>query len=352
MGKFKKFLKKADKFWRDPADVFGGQEREKAAKKQAKAQEKNVGKQTGLYDKNAELIAAYGDQAAGAVGDARTEQKRYLGDAGRDLRTGARDSLDSLKSAYDKSYTDMRSGYDKAREGLQSQADLAHYGEDALTGKGFETSGGYQFRLNQGNDALAKAQAASGGRISGAALKKMGEYNEGFASNEYNNWANRASNLGQVGYGAQRGIADYYAQEGQGLSALDTGYGDRTSAAKSQLGQDQANLSVLNANAAQGYGQNLADIYGREMAGNVANTGFLSGVYNNEAGIAGMTDQAAANLKGQQANMAASIIGGIFGGVGGSKAAGALAQNKTQGLSQQQSNMINDPNAFKLQYGS
>jgi hypothetical protein len=50
---------------------------------------------------------------------------------------------------------------------------------------------GFQFRLGQGQDALDAAFAAKGGIGSGARLKAASEYNQNFASNEYNNQFNR-----------------------------------------------------------------------------------------------------------------------------------------------------------------
>lgn len=53
---------------------------------------------------------------------------------------------------------------------------------------------GYQFRLSQGQDALNKSLASQGGLLSGAAQKALANYNQGMASDEYNNAYQRFTN--------------------------------------------------------------------------------------------------------------------------------------------------------------
>jgi hypothetical protein len=58
----------------------------------------------------------------------------------------------------------------------------------------FQTDPGYQFRLSEGQKALDRSAAARGGLFSGATLKANDQYNQGFASNEYQNAYNRFNN--------------------------------------------------------------------------------------------------------------------------------------------------------------
>lgn len=51
---------------------------------------------------------------------------------------------------------------------------------------------GYQFRLDQGKQAIERSAAASGGLLSGGTLKDLTDYEQGQASNEYSNVYNRA----------------------------------------------------------------------------------------------------------------------------------------------------------------
>lgn len=58
----------------------------------------------------------------------------------------------------------------------------------------FEKDPGYQFRMDEGARAVDSSAAARGGLLSGAALKAMQRYGQGFASNEYDNAYNRFTN--------------------------------------------------------------------------------------------------------------------------------------------------------------
>lgn len=67
----------------------------------------------------------------------------------------------------------------------------------------FRASPDYQFRLNEGLDAVASSAAARGGLLSGAAGKAMNKYAQNLASSEYGNYWNRLAQL--AGYG-QSGV--------------------------------------------------------------------------------------------------------------------------------------------------
>ncbi len=53
---------------------------------------------------------------------------------------------------------------------------------------------GYDFRLQEGTDAVEASAAARGGALSGGALKELTRFGQKFASNEYNNAYNRWNN--------------------------------------------------------------------------------------------------------------------------------------------------------------
>ncbi|SOY65589.1 conserved exported hypothetical protein [Cupriavidus phytorum] len=55
----------------------------------------------------------------------------------------------------------------------------------------FQKDPGYEFRLGEGQKALEASAAARGGLLSGAAAKALSQYNQNFASNEYQNAYNR-----------------------------------------------------------------------------------------------------------------------------------------------------------------
>jgi hypothetical protein len=55
----------------------------------------------------------------------------------------------------------------------------------------FETDPGYDFRLNEGVDAVTNSASATGSVLSGASLKALERYRQDYASNEYTNAFNR-----------------------------------------------------------------------------------------------------------------------------------------------------------------
>lgn len=58
----------------------------------------------------------------------------------------------------------------------------------------FQADPGYQFRMDQGQQAIERSAAAKGGLNSGATLKSLDRYSQGLASDEYQNAYNRYNN--------------------------------------------------------------------------------------------------------------------------------------------------------------
>ncbi len=146
----------------------------------------------------------------------------------------------------------------------------------------YQADPGYQFRLQQGEQALRNMQAAQGGRFGGAAMKALVDYNQNAASQEFGNYANRANSeygarsaadaqslsaanslaglyggaanqaAGMV-YGAGQGAANIYGQGGSQLAGL---YGD----IGAQLGNASATAGATLGGATQDYYGSLANL--------------------------------------------------------------------------------------------
>ena len=120
----------------------------------------------------------------------------------------------------------------------------------------FEKDPGYQFRMDEGNKAVQGSAAAQGGLLSGAAMKAMQKYSQGFASNEYGNAYNRFTGDQQNMYNRLAGIAGTGQQQmnqtaqmnQQGLNDA-AGYRNDAAAARAS--------GIVGANNARqsGYGQ-------------------------------------------------------------------------------------------------
>jgi hypothetical protein len=78
----------------------------------------------------------------------------------------------------------------------------------------YRGSTGYDFRLNQGLDAVNSGYAGAGTIKSGAAMKGISDYGQGMASQEFGNYLNALGNqqaLGLSGASALAGVGQNYA---------------------------------------------------------------------------------------------------------------------------------------------
>ncbi|MGO4763811.1 hypothetical protein AB4120_14840 [Cupriavidus sp. 2KB_3] len=123
----------------------------------------------------------------------------------------------------------------------------------------FQTDPGYQFRLQQGQNALQQSAAGQGGLLSGAAAKALSKYNQNFASNEYGNVFNR-----------------FQTEQGNAFNRLASLAGVGQSATN-QVGQ---------------YGQNVANTVGQNnlYAGAQRASGYAAGANAIGSGIGSATN--------------------------------------------------------------
>lgn len=133
---------------------------------------------------------------------------------------------------------------------------------------------GYQFRLQQGQQALENSAAARGGLLSGNTLKGITDYSQNYASNEYQNVYNRAFNT----------FESNQANTFNRLSAL-AGTGQTAATTLGQQGQAAAgnvgNIFLTNA------GQQGGSI----MAGGAARASGYAGIANALTGGIGNIEQ-------------------------------------------------------------
>lgn len=219
-----------------------------------------------------------------------------------------------LKTGYDTYTADVGRGYDAA-DGFYAKAGAlyeplaqnAGFYEDAYKGAlgdtpesratlgtMFQYNPGYQFAMDQGQQALARQAAAGGRGASGGALIASQKYGQGLANQEYNAWyQNYMNNLARGREGAARGVqGQSQAYDAQGRLAY--GYGTDTG------------------NAAMNYGRSLADMgtaYG-DKAASISMSGIKAG------------DQAAQNRMNAVyggIKLGTDLLGSFMGGGGGGK---------------------------------
>lgn len=123
----------------------------------------------------------------------------------------------------DASIAEQRRQYDTTRSDYapwrQAGGDALNRLNRASTGdmSDFQTSPGYQFRLDEGTRNLENRFSTRGG--GGNAMRALAEYSQGVASNEFGNWWNRQSNLAGVGQAATAGTAQAGAQSANNISS-------------------------------------------------------------------------------------------------------------------------------------
>lgn len=105
----------------------------------------------------------------------------------------------------------------------------------------FHTDPGYQWRMDQGIQALDRSASARGQLFSGGELKALDRYNQGFASNEYQNAFsrytqnqgnrfNRLAALSGIGQAAQNQMTGYAQNLGPSLAQGYYGIGNAQAA--------------------------------------------------------------------------------------------------------------------------
>jgi hypothetical protein len=120
----------------------------------------------------------------------------------------------------------------------------------------FKKSPGYQFRLEQAQNALTASQAARGGLLSGGAMKEMNAYTQGIASDEYGNYINQLSGLAGMGQQAANNMSNIET----GAGAIGAGYAQ------------QAGMSLANGDAQIGniVGGGLGQVGGSLLGGAIS----------------------------------------------------------------------------------
>ena len=112
---------------------------------------------------------------------------------------------------------------------LMGQMTPDGYFNQTYTGQDIYSDPSYQFRLQQGQDAIQSSAAAQGGLLSGATLKALQNYGQDSASQEYGNAYNRfnadqtnrynrLSNLVGIGQNAAAQVGNAGAQTAQAVA--------------------------------------------------------------------------------------------------------------------------------------
>ena len=174
--------------------------------------------------------AMVGAAAVGAAGSAY---------AGKQSSKAAKPQAASADAAsqiqwdmYDQTRKDLdpyKQAGDTALSQLMGQMTPDGYFNQTYTGQDIYSDPSYQFRLQQGQDAIQSSAAAKGGLLTGATLKALQNYGQESASQEYSNAYNRfnadqtnrynrLSNLVGIGQNAAVQVGNAGAQTAQAVA--------------------------------------------------------------------------------------------------------------------------------------
>lgn len=215
--------------------IIGGSNNSKAINKatdatvQANAQ--NLAMQKEIYGENKQTLAPFvnaGTQATGAI-------NALLGLTPTNQPQQAAPQAPANTGQFQYNPSDYGGGLDGIRGGLAAVLQRMQQRQNGPTTAGMPTPGaiqqstyltpqqafqnyqnstGYQFRLNQGMNALNSGYAGAGLIKSGAAMKAAQDYGQNIASQEFNNYMNLLAGqqgTGLTAAGAQAGVATNYA---------------------------------------------------------------------------------------------------------------------------------------------
>lgn len=127
----------------------------------------------------------------------------------------------------------------------------------------YRDSSGYQFRMNEGMNALASDFRGRGISQSGAAQKALLKYGQDYGSNEFGKYLGYLGNQQGVGLSAGSALAGVGQGYANAISANNNSAADAISNAALLRGQGQANLYGTAANALGQIGGSLISSYAK-----------------------------------------------------------------------------------------
>ena len=206
----------------------------------------------------------------------------------------------------------------------QNREDMAPWraaGQQALGQlQGMESSGfnynqnadpSFQFRLQQGQDAIDRATANRGGLLAGSTLGALDQYSQGLGSQEYQNAFGRY----------QTQIGNLQSMAGLGINAAGQTNASGTNAANNvsnnmmNMGNGQAGAYLANSNTMTGTLNNMGNqwmnynMMSQMFPGNNAGNGNIPGYTSQYANQMNYLDQANAQANGSASQEAMNAIG-------------------------------------------
>jgi hypothetical protein len=132
-----------------------------------------------------------------------------------------------------------------------------------------QSTPGFQFQTQQGNNAINAAAAANGTLNSGNQALALSQFNQGLAGTTYNNYVSQLQPYLGASQSAASGIGSLYGNLGNQLNASYMGQGNAAYGAQTSIGNANANADLAGLNAS-------GNIINAGMNGAEALLGFMS----------------------------------------------------------------------------
>jgi len=138
----------------------------------------------------------------------------------------------------------------------------------------FEKDPGYQFRMDEGMRGVEGSAAASGGLLSGAAMKAIQKYGQNFASNEFGNAYQRDSANKTNQYNRLAGMVNTGQGATNQVNNAAGQFAQNTASNNAALGNAQAAGAIGQANAwSSGIGQAIGGYQNNQLINMIRNPG-------------------------------------------------------------------------------
>ena len=250
----------------------------------------------GAQDARRTLARGSLDSQGALVNSSRTADKVLLtGSRGAEktLMTGSRQAQDALvgsnqqnkalfKDTLDKQSAGLAPWRDAGSAAIKSVSSGLQGGDFSMDNWNFQADPSYEFRKQQGAQALERSAVARGGSLSGGQLAALTDYNSNVASTEYAAAYGREQTDRQNNYANLMGVADRGQAAVNDTNALMSTYTDRTAGANLNIGNAQAQGLTDRA----GYrADGLLDRAGISAAGIEERGGYQSDGFQDRAGI-------------------------------------------------------------------
>lgn len=283
----------------------------KAAKKAAQTQANASGQVVDMVDQTVpkaqagigEAVANAQSGVAGAAHNAAAGVSNATGAAASAVEQAAQQAQQGMAGAVEGGNQVLRQVYDDATGTMQPYvqlgngavmklSDLVNSGELTKDFAFSEDDPSYQWRLQQGQQAVERSAAARGGLNSGATLKALTRYAQGAASQEYQAAFDRFHTSRGQKFSMLSGLAGLGKSAGDSVIGAGQNYGNQVNRNLIGGAEYAGNVGMNGANAAGQF-----RVGGAQYAGNA---GMNAAEYSGNAGIRGAESQGTLSMQGLQ----------------------------------------------------